>query len=59
MITQWKDDINQGLITKGEIYESLPDCLQGWIEGKLKNVIYDENGEATSMFMKRHRQSDG
>lgn len=40
-ITQWKDDVREGLITKYEIYSSLPKWLQPWAESKLKDVPYN------------------
>ena len=41
MITEWIQDIKDGIITKYEIYQSLPKHLRPWAESKFKNVPYD------------------
>lgn len=41
-ITQWKEDVMAGLITKYEIYQSVPEWLRPWTESKLKDVPYDQ-----------------
>jgi hypothetical protein len=41
IITQFRGDIMSGLITKGEILDSLPDKLRGWMWKKLKDIPYD------------------
>lgn len=48
-ITMWKEDIQQGYITKNEIYEGLPSWLVKWAISKLKDVPYDINGDTSRM----------
>lgn len=53
-ITQWKVAITEGIITKAEIYESVPDWLRDWTVNKLKDVPYDVKGENKRMFIRMY-----
>jgi len=55
-VTQWSNDIRDGLITKAEIYDSLPDWLLPWIEPKLQYVPYDVDGLSTKMWITLYHQ---
>lgn len=48
-ITQWRDDVRCGFITKAEIYESVPEWLLLWVTSKLQDVPYDIEGKSTAM----------
>lgn len=50
-ITQWRDDIMDGFITKYEIYQSVPEWMRLWIEEKLRYVPYDIEGKTSAMFV--------
>lgn len=51
-ITQWRDDVRGGLMTKIEICESLPEWLQPWAHAKLIDVPYDENQASRRMLVR-------
>lgn len=51
-ITQWKNGIRDGYITKFEVYDSVPDWLQDWVKSKLQDVPYDINYQTSDMFVK-------
>jgi hypothetical protein len=54
-ITYWKADIRDGIITKAEIYESLPEWLRDWAYTKLKEVPYDIKGETSTMLISMYQ----
>jgi hypothetical protein len=55
-ITEWKDAVSRGYLTKSEIYESLPEWIRKWAESKLKNTPYDIHQNATKYFIAQHRR---
>lgn len=57
-ITEWSDDIRAGLITKAEIYDSVPEWLLEWIEDKLIEVPYDIDGNSTRMWTQMYRSGN-
>lgn len=57
-ITQWSDDIKEGLITKAEIYAGLPKWLRNWAEMKLKDVPYDINYDTSKMLIRMYERGD-
>jgi len=50
-ITEYKRDISLGLITKGEILDSMPENLRDWLWKKIQHVPYDTDGTTTKMLV--------
>lgn len=55
-ITQWKDDIRDGFITKAEVYDSVPKWLRSWAEEKLANMPYDTEGKTSAMLVSMYHR---
>jgi hypothetical protein len=53
-VTEWRDAVRQGYITKSEVYDSVPEWLLDWAVIKLKDVPYDEKGETTNMIIRMY-----
>lgn len=55
-ITQWREDIRDGFITKWEVQASVPVRLREWVIKKIADVPYDTNGETSKMILSLYRK---
>lgn len=57
-ITAWRESIQDGIMTKGEIYDSCPDWMTDWLKNKLKDVPYDITGIAQRYSVALYREDN-